>query len=128
MLSRLSSLFNPISRTAVLAFAWSHRRTIMRWGRSLYSELRRPGRIEPRRLQQIAKVLWEITSDDELAKARQLREIRIEGDELVVDTTPGWKRTVKLVDALDEIPGITRIVDQDGNVLAGTIVTTAKEV
>lgn len=126
MIRRVATLFNPFTRTAVLAFAWSHRRTITRWGRSLYAELRRPGRIEPRRLQQIAKVLWAITSEDDLAKARELREVRIDGNRLVVDTVPGWKRTARLVDALAEIPGIAQIVDQDGNVLAGTIRTTAR--
>lgn len=119
-------LLNPFTRTAVLAFAWTHRRTILRWGRSLYAELRRPGRIEPKRLQQIARVLWAITGDDELAQAKQLREVRIRGDELIVDTTPGWKRTARLVDALDDIPGITRIVDGRGHVLAGSIDTSAR--
>ena len=64
MIRRVSALLNPFTRTAMLAFAWSHRRTVMRWGRSLYAELRRPGRIEPKRLQQITKVLWAITGDD----------------------------------------------------------------
>lgn len=119
------TLLNPFTRTAVLAFAWSHRRTITRWGRSLWGELRRPGRVEPKRVQQIAKVLWAITSDDSLSKAKQLREVRLEGDVLVVDTAPGWKRTAKLVDALADVPGITRIVDREGHVLAGSIPSTA---
>lgn len=126
MLRRITTLFNPFTRTAVLAFAWTHRHTILRWGRSLYVELRRPGRIDPRRLQQIARVLWTITSDDDLAKAHQLREVRLDGSVLVLDTTPGWKRTARLVDALDDIPGITRIVDQHGDALAGTIETVAR--
>lgn len=126
MVRGLSKLFNPFTRTAVLAFAWSHRRTIMRWGRSLYAELRRPGRIDPKRVQQIARVLWAITADDDLAQAKQLREVRIRGDELVVDTTPGWKRTARLVDALGDVPGITRIVDQQGRVLAGSIAATTR--
>jgi hypothetical protein len=126
VLRRASTFFNPFTRTAIIAFAWTHRHTILRWGRSLYSELRRPGRIEPRRLQLIARVLWAITSNDELAKARQLREVRLDGNVLVLNTTPGWKRTARLVDELDDIPGIVRIIDQHGNVLAGTIVTTAR--
>ncbi len=126
MIRRFSTFFNPFTRTAVLAFAWTHRRTILRWGRSLYVELRRPGRIEPRRLQLIARVLWVITSNNELAQARQLREVRLDGNVLVLDTAPGWKRTARLVDELDDIPGIVRIVDQHGMVLAGTISTTAR--
>ncbi len=125
MIRRVTTLFNPFTRTAVLAFTWTHRRTILRWGRSLYAELRRPGRIEPRRLQVIARVLWAITSNGELANARQLREVRLDGNVLVLDTTPGWKRTARLVDELDDIPGIVRIVDQHGSVLAGTIAATA---
>lgn len=125
MFRRLGLLFNPFTRTAVLAFAWSHRRTVTRWGRSLWSELRRPGRIEPERVQQIARVLWAITSDESLSKSKQLREVRLDGDVLVVDATPGWKHTGRLVDALADIPGVTRIVDREGSVLAGTIRASA---
>lgn len=126
MLRRATTFFNPFTRTAIIAFVWAHRRTILRWGRSLYSELRRPGPIEPRRLQLIGRVLWTITSDDELARARQLREVRLDGNVLVLDTTPGWSRAARLVDELDDIPGIVRIVDQYGNLLAGTISTTSR--
>lgn len=126
MIRRLAALANPFTRTAAIAFTWSHRRTILRWGRSLYAELRRPGRIDPKRLQTIVRVLWAITREDELAGARQLREVRLDGNELVVDTVPGWKRTARLVDRLDDVPGIARIVDQNGNVLAGSIETTAR--
>ncbi len=125
MFRRLRMLFNPFTRTAVLAFAWSHRRTVTRWGRSMWSELRRPGRIEPERVQQIAKVLWAITSNDSLAKSKQLREVRLDGNVLVVDSAPGWKRTGELVDALTDIRGIDRIVDQTGRALSGTIPATA---
>lgn len=126
MIRRLTALVNPFTRTAALAFAWSHRRTILRWGRSLYAELRRPGRIDPQRLQTIVRVLWTITGRDELASARELREVRLDGNVLVVDTVPGWKRTARLVDELADVPGIARIVDQDGNVLAGSIHATAR--
>ena len=125
MFRRLGLLVNPFTRTAVLAFAWSHRRAVARWGRSLWTELRRPGRIEPQRLQQIAKVLWAITGKESLSRAKQLREVRLEGDVLVVDAAPGWKRTAELVDVLADVPGITRIVDRHGTVLAGTVPATA---
>jgi hypothetical protein len=118
-------LANPFTRTAILAFAWTHRHAIMRWGRSLWTELKRPGRIEPRRLQQIGRVLWTITRDDTLSDARELREVRLEGDVLIVDTAPGWKRTSRLVDALDKVPGITAINDARGQRLAGSINATA---
>lgn len=125
MFRRLGLLVNPFTRTAVLAFAWSHRRAVMRWGRSLWTELRRPGGVEAERLQQIAKVLWAITGKETLSRSKQLREVRLEGNVLVVDVAPGWKRTGELVDVLADVPGIVRIVDRHGTVLAGTIPATA---
>lgn len=119
-------LTNPFTRSAVLVYAWQHRRTITRWGRSLWTELRRPGRIEPKRLQQIGRVLWAITRDETLAEAKQLRDVRLDGDVLVVDVTPGWKRTARLVDALDDIAGITVVSDTHGRPLAGSIAATAR--
>ncbi len=121
----LRTMANPFTRTAILAFAWSHRRTIMRWGRSFWNELRRPGWIDPNRLVLIGKVLWAITSDDRLAHAKQLRQVRLEGSTLVVDATRGWRGMARLVDELSEIDGITAITDTRGTPLQGTIPTTA---
>lgn len=126
MFRTVRSIANPFTRTAILAFAWAHRRTIMRWGRSFWHELKRPGRISPTRLTLIGRVLWAITRDDQLAHARQLRDVRLDGTNLVIDTAPGWKGAARLVDELGEIPGITAITDANGNVLAGTIPTTAR--
>lgn len=125
MIRRAARLANPFTRTAILAFAWSHRRAIMRWGRSLWSELTRPGFIDPNRLSVIARVLWTITREDDLAKAKQLKHVRLEGTTLVVDTAPGWKGTARLVDELDDISGISAITDARGHLLAGSIPTTA---
>lgn len=119
-------LTSPFTRSALLVFAWQHRRAIERWGRSLWTELRRPGRIEPRRLQQIGRVLWAITRDDSLAEAKQLREVRLDGDVLVVDVAEGWNRTGRLVDALGEVPGIVAVNDTRGRPLAGTIAATSR--
>ncbi len=126
MLRALTKVANPFTRTAIIAFVWTHRRTILRWGRSFWTELRKPGVIEPARLTLIGRVLWTITRDDELAKARQLRHVQLDGTTLIVDTSPGWRGTARLVDELDDVPGITRIVDAKGNLLAGTIPTTSR--
>jgi hypothetical protein len=121
-MSRLLRKFaNPFGRTALMAFAWSHRRTIMRWGRSFWTELRKPGSIDSDRLRTIGSVLWAITRDDELAGAKQLRQVRLDGNVLVVDTAPGWRGTARLVDELDDVAGVSAITDTRGNVLAGTV-------
>lgn len=125
MFRALRTVANPFTRTAMIAFAWSHRRTIMRWGRSFWSELRQPTRIDPKRLALIGQVLWAITRDDRLAQARQLRHVSLDGTTLVVDASPGWKGTARLVDELGEIGGITAITDTGGHPLQGSIPTTA---
>lgn len=125
MFRTLRTMANPFTRTALIAFAWSHRRTILRWGRSFWTELRRPGRISPTRLAVIGRVLWTITREDQLAKAKQLRHVELVGSTLIIDTAPGWKGTARLVDELGDVGGITSITDSKGNVLAGTIPTTA---
>ncbi len=73
----------------------------------------------------MARVLWAITRDERLANARQLKHVRLDGDTLVVDSTPGWKGTARLVDELGEIPGIAQITDPRGNTLAGSVYATA---
>lgn len=125
MFGALRRFANPFTRTAMVAFAWSHRRTIRRWGRSFWNELRSPGRIDPSRLMLMGKVLWAITSDDRLAQSRQLRHVRLDGSTLVVDATRGWKGSARLVDELSSIEGITAITDTRGRPLEGSIETTA---
>lgn len=125
MLRSIRTLVNPFTRTALLAFAWSQRRTILRWGRSFWTELSQPGRIDPGRLMLIGRVLWAITSDERLAHASQLRHVRLEGSTLVVETTRGWNGTARLVDELSGVKGISAITDADGTPLSGSIATTA---
>jgi hypothetical protein len=125
MFPRLLRFANPFTRTAMIALAWSNRRTIMRWGRSLFDELRSPGRIDPTRLLLIGKVLWAITGDDRLANSRQLKHVRLDGSTLVVDAAPGWKGSARLVDELSGIDGISAITDGRGRPLSGSIETIA---
>lgn len=125
MFRLVRKVVNPFNRTALVLFAWSHRRTIMRWGRSFWTELRSPGPIDRRRLGLIGRVLWTITRDEELAKARQLRHVRLDGDTVVVDAPPTWRGTARLVDELAAIPGITGVVDRQGRPLSGSIESSA---
>jgi hypothetical protein len=122
---RLFSLvLNPFNRLAVAAFVWTHRRSILRWGRSFWAELRAPHRIEPQRLALIARVLWAITRDDRLAKARQLKRVSLDGDVVIVDASPRWSQRHRLVDVLSDVPGVSAVVDARGRRLAGSIDVT----
>ena len=109
----------------MIAFAWSHRHTIRRWGGSFWHELRSPSRVDPSRLALMGKVLWAITSDDRLAKSRQLKQVRLDGSTLVVDSAHGWTGSARLVDELGGIEGITAITDSRGRRLEGSIATTS---
>jgi hypothetical protein len=120
-----TTIANPFSRTALIMFAWTHRRTIMRWGRSFWTELTQPGRIDPKRITLIGKVLWAITRDPQLAGARQLKHIRLDDDRLVIDASPRWRGRARLVDTLADVDGIGAITDERGRILTGTIDTTA---
>lgn len=124
MFRMMRTFANPLTRTAMIAFVWSHRRTIMRWGRSFWNELRHPGRIDPKRLTLIGQVLWTITSDERLANARQLRNVSLDGTTLVVDASSGWNGTAQLVDQLSKIKGVGAITDSKGRPLHGSIPTT----
>ena len=125
-MSRLfKTIANPFSRTALIMFAWTHRRSIMRWGRSFWTELTQAGRVDPKRVTLIGKVLWAITRDPELAGARQLKHVRLDDDRLVIDASPRWRGRARLVDALSGIEGVGAITDERGHVLSGSIDTTA---
>jgi hypothetical protein len=124
MFRAVRTFANPFTRTALIAFAWSNRQTILRWGRSLFEELRRPGRIEPGRLVLIGKVLWAITRDERLARSTKLRHVTLTGSTVVVDVAPGWQGGARLVDELSRIDGITAVTDRGGRQLHGSIPTT----
>ena len=126
MFSRLFRFANPLNRAAIAGFIWSHRRSIMRWGRSFWHEVKAPSRIDPSRLALMWRVLWSITRDDRLAKAKQLRSVRLDGDTVVVDAASRWKDRSRLVDRLERVEGVSRVVDAQGLQMPGTIETTAR--
>lgn len=127
MIGRLLRTASPINRYAIIAFLMRHRRSILRWGRSLWIELRRPGPIAPSRVATIGRLLWTITRDDDLAHAKQLKSVELDGDTAVVDVAPGWVGTSRLVDRIAAVEGVHRVVDRSGNPLGGSITTTARD-
>ena len=126
MVSRLFRFANPLNRATMAGFIWSHRRSIMRWGRSFWHEVKSPSRIDPGRLALMWRVLWTITRDDQLGKAKQLRSVRLDGDTVIVDAASRWKGRSRLVDRLQRVEGVSRVVDVQGDHLPGTIDTTAR--
>jgi hypothetical protein len=105
-------VLTPFTRTAVLAFAWRHRHSILRWGRTLWAELRSPAPIAPARLATIGRVLWAVTSNGEIANSSRLRQVRLEGDTVVLDVEPRWNRTNELIEQLLDVKGVRQVTTE----------------
>lgn len=102
----------PRGRAAVVKLLWSHRHHIGRWGRSLWSELRNPEGISPARLATVGKVLVAITSDRKVSRARELRDVRLEGSTVVLRVASGWTRVGQLSDQLLAIEGVDQVMTE----------------
>ncbi len=114
MLRRFRTVLNPLSRTAIFTMAWNRRRDILRWGRSLWTELQNPDGISPSRLATIGRVLLAVTSDAEVSRAKELRQVRLDGDTVVLDVEPGWSRIGSLSDRLLEVKGVKQVMTEHG--------------
>ena len=125
MVHRLPWSLRRINRLALLAFAWSHRRTILRWLRSLWAEIRSPRPLDYQRLRLLGRVLWAITRDDRFSTSEQLRRVQLDGDVVVVDASPGWSGRAHLADELQTIPGVAAVIDRAGRPLEASIVAAA---
>ncbi len=109
---RFTTLLNPLSRTALFTLAWNRRHDIFRWGRSLAAELQRPESISPQRLYTVTKVLAAVTSDEGLSGAKELKQVRIEGDTVVLRVDPNWSRVHHLSQRLLQIKGINQVLTE----------------
>jgi hypothetical protein len=118
-------LRNPVTRTAMLTWMWNNRHDIRRWGRSLIAELTGAPRLSPTRARTLGKVLWAITSDRDLSKAKELRGVRLDGDVLDLDVDPRWKGTARLVSKLREIDGVRDVRIRGERAVPTVIDTTA---
>ena len=93
----------------MLAFAWNHRNEVLRWGRSLWTELTAPGPVSPARLRTLVRVLWAGAQDPELRDAKQLRAVRIVGDDVELETDPGWAPAGGAIGRLEQAAGVNRV-------------------
>ncbi len=101
---------------------WGHRTEITRWGRSLWSEIATPGKVDPQRLRIIGTVLWRITSDPQLSKAPELRRVALDADNrLSIDAAAQWFGRHRLIAALSDVDGITGFVDGGGRPISDVI-------
>lgn len=112
MAKPLKYLINPVSRVALVTLAWNRRHEILRWGRSLWNELQRPDKTSPKRLATITRVLVSITTDEELSGAKELREVRLVDDTIVLRVDPEWERVNRLSQRLLAIKGVDQVMTE----------------
>ena len=108
-LLRPISLLNPVSRAALMAFAWRHRHEVLRWGRSLFLQLVTDRDVNPARAARTAKLLVAIASHPELRDARQLRKVTLRDDVVDLDVDRRWKLLPDLVARVEGVKGINEV-------------------
>jgi hypothetical protein len=103
------TLLNPITRTALAAFAWRHRHEILRWGRTLYDQVIGRSEVSPARAVRTGMVLFAIASDHQLRDAKQLKKVTMVGDEVDLVVDERWSELPRLVDRVRDVKGVRTI-------------------
>ena len=103
------SLLKPVSRLALMTFAWNHRHEITRWGRSLYDQLIGRTDVSPTRALRTGQLLSAIASDDRLRNARQLRKVTMVGDTVDLDVDERWSELPRLLARVRGVKGVADV-------------------
>lgn len=114
------SLLNPASRAALAAWAWNHRHEVLRWGRSLWNEVVGRRDVDPARALRTGRVLLAIASDPELRNAPELRRVTMREDMVDLEVDPTWEALGRLVDRVQRVEGVSRVVVNSGEVIETT--------
>jgi hypothetical protein len=111
LLSKLrpTSLLNPLSRMALVTFAWNHRHEISRWGRTLHEQLVGRTDVSPARAVRTGKVLFAIASDDRLRNAKQLRKVTMVADTVDLSVDETWSQLPRLLDRVGGVKGVVTV-------------------
>ena len=104
------SLLNPVSRLALMTFAWNHRHEILRWGRTLYDQLIGRTDVSPASAVRTGRVLFAIASDTELRNAKELRKVTMVDGEVDLDVDETWPRLTRLIHKVRSVPGVDRVL------------------
>ena len=113
-----------ITRTALIAFTWTHRHEILRWGRSLFDQVVAHSDASPTRAARTGRVLFAIAVDDRLRDAKQLRKVTMTGDDVELDVDERWSELPRLVDHVRSVKGV-RHVFVNGNAEVGSVPVAA---
>ena len=121
---RPRSMLTPVTRVALMTFAWNHRHEILRWGRTLYDQLVGRADVSPARAVRTGRLLFAIASDDELRNAKQLRKVTMVDDKVDLEVDERWPALPRLLARVHDVPGVAH-VSVNGEQTGPVITTTA---
>ena len=119
------SLLNPVSRLALMTFAWNHRHEILRWGRTLYDQLIGRTEVAPSRAIRTGRVLFAIAADPELRNAKQLRKVTMVDDVVDLDVDETLPLLPRLVRKVRSVPGVEHVL-VNGRATAPVVAATSR--
>ncbi len=102
-------VMNPLGRAALATWAWNYRHEILRWGRSLWSEVVAQRDIDPARALRTGRVLMAIATEDRLRNSPQLRQVTMHGNTVDLEVEPGWRELPDVVEKVSRVKGVTAV-------------------
>ena len=102
-------VLNPVSRMALITFAWNHRHEVFRWGRSLWEQLIGRGDVSPQRALRTGMLLYAIASEESLRNAKQLRKVTMVDDTVDLAVDERWSELDRLVERVWSVKGVRTI-------------------
>ena len=121
------SLLNPVSRMALMTFAWNHRHEILRWGRTLYDQLIGRSNVSPAAAARTGRLLVAIASDPQLRNARELRKVTMVDDVVDLEVDESWPLLLRLVSKVGAVRGVEHVL-VNGRATAPPVVATTSRV
>lgn len=102
-------MLRGMSRTALLAFVWTHRHEILRWGRSLYDQVIAHSDTSPVRAARTGRLLFTIAGDRRLRDAKQLRRVTMTGDDVELEVDERWRELPRLIEHVRSVKGVRHV-------------------
>ena len=120
------SLLNPVTRMALMTFAWNHRHEILRWGRTLYDQLIGRSDVSPAGAVRTGRLLVAIASDPELRNARELRKVTMVDDVVDLEVDESWPLLLRLVSKVARYAASSTCSSTAGRQLRAVVATTSR--
>jgi hypothetical protein len=113
-------VLNPLGRAALITWGWNYRHEILRWIRTLVSEL--TGRsIDLNRTVRTGRVLASIAGEERLRNAPQLKQVRLVDDVVDLEVESGWTELPRVIDRVRRVKGVNGVTVNGTEIATATI-------